>query len=70
MVGKAAELGCAATDVVCLCRNPNFAYGVHDCTWANCANNQEQVDLAMKWADSVCAGAGVTVPTIVSCRVL
>lgn len=70
MVGKAAELGCAPTDVVCLCRNPNFAYGVHDCTWANCANNQEQVDLAMKWADSVCAGAGVTVPTIVSCRVL
>ncbi|KAK1832781.1 hypothetical protein QBC39DRAFT_67635 [Podospora conica] len=58
------DLGCAASDLPCLCGNNNFVYGVHDCTWANCSYNKDQLDKAMKWAADVCQKAGVPIPSI------
>jgi CFEM domain len=36
MIAKASELGCSATDIPCLCKNPDFANGLHDCTVEAC----------------------------------
>ncbi len=37
MTGQFAELGCtSSSDVACLCANPNFGYGVRDCSAQSC----------------------------------
>ncbi|WDK09596.1 CFEM domain-containing protein [Colletotrichum graminicola] len=36
MQSLAANLGCAADDTACLCRNPDFTYGVRDCSFQSC----------------------------------
>lgn len=40
MLAKYEELGCGAYDVACLCRAPNFNYGVHDCAMAACKSDE------------------------------
>ena len=36
--GKAGELGCDSRDLKCLCANPNFTYGLRDCSAETCPN--------------------------------
>lgn len=33
---KAQELNCNVNDIACLCKNPNFGYGLRDCSAAIC----------------------------------
>jgi hypothetical protein len=58
---KASELGCDAGDRGCLCLNPDFTYGVRDCSIAICDDNeiQEIVEFAINW----CSSAGVAITT-------
>jgi len=57
------DLGCSAGDIACLCQNKNF-YGVRDCTWAACNNNQGNLDTALKWLASACpAGSATAIPS-------
>uniref|UniRef100_A0A8H7NKW8 CFEM domain-containing protein n=1 Tax=Bionectria ochroleuca TaxID=29856 RepID=A0A8H7NKW8_BIOOC len=36
---KAEELGCSANDLVCLCKNKNFLFGIRDCSAATCSSD-------------------------------
>lgn len=58
---KASELGCSSGDRACLCLNPNFTYGVRDCSQAICSSEEvgNIVDFAINW----CSGAGVAITT-------
>jgi len=58
---KAEELGCDAGDNACLCLNPNFTYGVRDCSRAICDENQ--VSDIVEYAINYCSNAGVAVTT-------
>lgn len=61
MLGVAADLGCSGTDAVCLCNNPNFSYGVRDCSNQIC-DSQAAAD-TIQYGVSYCSSAGVVVPT-------
>lgn len=58
---KASELGCDAGDRACLCLNPNFTYGVRDCSSAICDDNE--VANIVEYAINLCSGAGVAITT-------
>jgi len=58
MLGQSAQLGCAANDIPCLCRNANFGYGIHDCSVQACGNT-EQANIVIGWGNNLCANAGV-----------
>lgn len=60
MLAKADELGCPANDIVCLCKNVNFGYGIRDCSVQVC-RDIEQANIAINWGKNLCANAGVTV---------
>lgn len=38
MLAKYQELGCGNQDIACMCRAPNFNYGVRDCANAACTD--------------------------------
>lgn len=59
---KASELGCDAGDRACLCLNPNFTYGVRDCSSAICDDNE--VANIVEYAINLCSG---TFQTTLSC---
>lgn len=60
MVGLASELNCQANDLACLCANPDFGYGIHDCTVEACSgDNVQDVE---SYASSVCASASEFIP--------
>ncbi|KAF3359462.1 hypothetical protein VdG1_02017 [Verticillium dahliae VDG1] len=65
MLGLAAELGCGDVQgserEACLCRNPNFLYGINDCSTAVCAEDTEAAAAAVRYGLSYCADRGVTV---------
>jgi len=55
MFAKATERNCSSeTDYTCLCDNPNFLYGVHDCSYQSCQNNTA-ANIADDWVNSFCA---------------
>ena len=55
MLGQAEQLGCSASDVVCLCNTANFRYGVRDCIAEACpASDQATVT---SFGNSLCAAA-------------
>lgn len=56
MLAKASELGCRNNDIACLCRNPNFGYGVHDCSVEAC-NDVESANAIINWANNACSNA-------------
>lgn len=60
MINLAEDLGCTGSDVACLCLNPNFSYGVRDCTDQSCQSNQDALD-TQSWAIDICANQGVAV---------
>jgi hypothetical protein len=53
MLGKFAELGCAANDDVCLCKNVNFGYGIRDCSNAVCG--PEVASTVIAYGNSFCS---------------
>ncbi|CRJ94856.1 hypothetical protein BN1723_008590 [Verticillium longisporum] len=68
MLGLAAELGCGDVQgserEACLCRNPNFLYGINDCSTAVCAEDTEAAAAAVRYGLSYCADRGVTVEPV------
>ena len=57
---KAQELGCSENDLKCLCGNPNFMYGLRDCSRAVCdqsADTEKVIEFGMK----LCQNAGVAI---------
>jgi hypothetical protein len=64
MLGKASELGCNGGDVACMCNNPNFGNGVHDCALESCGDIA-LANIVIGWGNVLCSGAGVNanIPT-------
>lgn len=58
---KSQELGCEAGDVSCLCTNPDFIYGLRDCSAAIC--NDEQAAAVVAYGLAICRQAGVQITT-------
>jgi hypothetical protein len=56
MFGKASELGCAAGDDACLCKNVDFGYGIRDCSNAVCTASSDAA-AATSYGSSLCASA-------------
>ena len=63
MLGQAAQLGCAANDIACLCKNANFGYGIRDCSIQSCGN-VDQANALISWGNNLCAS--VNVPASIS----
>ncbi|OHE92623.1 CFEM domain-containing protein [Colletotrichum orchidophilum] len=63
MQGLASDLGCTAGDNACLCRNPNFAYGIRDCSFQSCADASD-AEAAVAAGIELCRQAGVVVTVI------
>ncbi|KAI1007479.1 hypothetical protein K3495_g738 [Podosphaera aphanis] len=59
MLEKASELGCAAGDVACLCKNVDFAYGIRDCSTAVCG--AEAAAPVIAYGEKYCGSVGTTV---------
>ncbi|KAL2020779.1 hypothetical protein VTK56DRAFT_7977 [Thermocarpiscus australiensis] len=59
MLAKCDELNCSPGDVVCLCSNVNFGYGIRDCSVQVCGNIT-LANIAIDWANKFCESAGVT----------
>jgi CFEM domain len=53
MLALAPALGCSAADATCLCENPNFLYGVRDCSIEACGASEQQI--AEAFAVSYCS---------------
>ncbi|RDW56741.1 CFEM protein [Coleophoma cylindrospora] len=64
MLAEYATLGCAAADVVCLCSNVNFGYGVHDCATAACDTADASTVIAFESA--YCASVTATATSVVA----
>ncbi|KAF9870486.1 hypothetical protein CkaCkLH20_11976 [Colletotrichum karsti] len=60
MEGKAQELGCTDGDTACLCRNPDFYYGIRDCSFESCLNEGD-AELAAARGREICSSAGVAI---------
>ncbi|KAK1723806.1 hypothetical protein CaCOL14_000709 [Colletotrichum acutatum] len=63
MQGLASDLGCTAGDNACLCRNPNFAYGIRDCSFQSCTQSSD-AEAAVASGIELCRQAGVVVTVI------
>ncbi|KAL0940845.1 uncharacterized protein CTRU02_203608 [Colletotrichum truncatum] len=62
MQGQATALGCTAGDNACLCRNPNFTYGIRDCSYQSCPG-AAQAEQGVAAGVEICRAAGVVVAT-------
>lgn len=60
---KSQELGCPANDAACACRNPNFLYGVRDCS-AELCGSFETAGMAVGYANEYCRNHGVDLQTV------
>ncbi|GKT57214.1 CFEM domain-containing protein [Colletotrichum tofieldiae] len=60
MQGLASDLGCTAGDTACLCRNPNFTYGIRDCSFQSCQQSGD-AQQAVAAGVELCRQAGVAV---------
>lgn len=65
MVDKAESLGCGAAQdtAACECNNPDFLYGIRDCSIESCTDAQDAVE-AQAWGSRYCEGKGVSVTSI------
>jgi len=41
MLGAGASLGCSSSDAACLCKNPDFGFGLRDCATEACPNSSD-----------------------------
>ncbi|KAF6843985.1 CFEM domain-containing protein [Colletotrichum musicola] len=62
MQGLASNLGCGSGDTACLCRNPDFTYGIRDCSYQSC-NDNAQAEQAVAYGINLCRDVGVAVAT-------
>ncbi|KAL8365054.1 hypothetical protein RB595_004053 [Gaeumannomyces hyphopodioides] len=60
---KSQELGCAANDAACACRNQNFLYGVRDCSAELCASF-DTAGQAIGYANEYCRNHGVDLSSV------
>ncbi|KAN0107813.1 hypothetical protein V8E51_007555 [Hyaloscypha variabilis] len=60
MLAKAGELNCATGDNSCLCKNPDFSYGIRDCSNAVCGpvTASSVIAYGSSFCASVTAGSG------------
>jgi len=65
MVNLADSLGCKGSDVACLCMNPDFSYGLRDCTNESCSSQQDALD-TQAWGFNLCANQGIAVTSVSS----
>lgn len=63
MVNLSEGLGCASDDVACMCLNPDFSYGIRDCTDQSCPSSKDATD-TQSWGVSLCANQGVAVTSV------
>jgi hypothetical protein len=54
MLALAPSLGCASNDANCLCSNPNFGYGIRDCS--NQACGAEVASSVIAYGGTYCSG--------------
>jgi len=60
MQSFATNLGCTAGDTACLCRNPDFTYGIRDCSFQSCQQSGD-AQQAVAAGIELCRQAGVAV---------
>ncbi|SPO00499.1 uncharacterized protein DNG_03247 [Cephalotrichum gorgonifer] len=61
MIGSAQSLGCKADDVACLCKNPDFTYGIRDCSVEACSDHADSI---INYGAEYCkANGGVVITT-------
>jgi hypothetical protein len=61
MFAQASSLNCnSSTDYSCLCDNPDFLYGLRDCSNESCLNNTA-ANIAISWGNSFCASYSGTI---------
>ena len=51
---KGSELECENNDIECLCQNPNFIYGLRDCSSATC--DDEEARRIIDFGVQLCKG--------------
>lgn len=56
MLGLASSLGCSADDYSCLCNNPDFSYGIRDCSLQACGESEDEANEAIRVGVDLCAG--------------
>ncbi|KAK1975497.1 hypothetical protein LZ30DRAFT_605506 [Colletotrichum cereale] len=61
-----AIAGCSNLDVKCICSNENFLNGIACCLAGACPEADQKT--AVKYAQNICTGAGVSVPDQVICK--
>ncbi|KAK2000774.1 hypothetical protein LX36DRAFT_654026 [Colletotrichum falcatum] len=61
-----AIAGCSNLDVKCICSNENFLDGIACCLAGACPEAEQKT--AVKYAQNICTGAGVSVPDQVVCK--
>ncbi|KDN64871.1 putative CFEM domain-containing protein [Colletotrichum sublineola] len=61
-----AIAGCSNLDVKCICSNDNFLNGIACCLAGACPEADQKT--AVKYAQNICTGAGVSVPDQVVCK--
>jgi hypothetical protein len=57
MLAKAGEFNCGATDTACLCKNDDFKFGVRDCAYQSCGDDQAAAKV-VAWGEQFCASNG------------
>ncbi|KAK2008527.1 CFEM domain-containing protein [Colletotrichum eremochloae] len=60
MQNLATSLDCTTGDTACLCRNPNFTYGIRDCSFQSCQQSSD-AQQAVAAGVELCRQAGVAV---------
>lgn len=53
MLSQYSTLGCSSADPACVCRNPNFGYGVRDCSNGACGSSVGAS--VITWASNYCS---------------
>lgn len=54
MIDLAESLNCESSDLGCLCLNPDFSYGIRDCTNEYCTDAKDAEE-TQAWAVNICA---------------
>lgn len=62
MLGLAGALGCSNTDANCLCNNPDFGYGIRDCSNAACGPDVASSVIAFGEGYCSCRSTHANVP--------
>ncbi|KAJ4306681.1 hypothetical protein N0V88_000045 [Collariella sp. IMI 366227] len=56
VLGQHDIYGCSQDDVVCMCKNQDFGYGIHDCSVQICGS-LDDANAAIEWGNNLCANA-------------